>query len=111
MLCGDEVQSVVLDIGHSISKFGTSGQDIPRHIFRSEVGCYKSSIKTDDMMNIDDINTNKNINETKYLVSDSMLRGCHGSNSQIALPYENSKYNNYTLFHIFLFTPYMYNFR
>ena len=36
MLCGDEIGAVVADIGSSICKFGTAGEDSPRHVFRSE---------------------------------------------------------------------------
>ena len=38
MLCGDEIQAAVVDIGTSVCRFGTAGQDVPRHIFRSDVG-------------------------------------------------------------------------
>lgn len=38
MLCGDEIKAAIIDLGTSISKFGTAGQDLPRHIFRSDVG-------------------------------------------------------------------------
>eukprot|EP01040_Poterioochromonas_malhamensis_P015742 gene15742-17674_t len=37
MLCGDETNAVVADLGSSIFKFGTSGQNTPTHIFRSEI--------------------------------------------------------------------------
>ena len=38
MLCGDEVGSVVCDIGGAWSKFGCAGEDSPHHIVRSDVG-------------------------------------------------------------------------
>ena len=38
MLCGDEVRAAVVDVGSAVSKFGTAGEDHPRHVFRSEVG-------------------------------------------------------------------------
>ena len=38
MLCGDEVRAAVIDLGFATSKFGTAGQDLPRHIIRSDVG-------------------------------------------------------------------------
>ena len=38
MLCGDEVASIVVDIGASFCKFGSSGQDVPNHLFRSDIG-------------------------------------------------------------------------
>ena len=42
-ICGDECPAVVVDIGTSTSRFGTGGQEMPRHIFRSEVGVAESS--------------------------------------------------------------------
>ena len=38
MLCGDEVGAVVVDIGAATSKFGSAGQDVPQHVFRSDIG-------------------------------------------------------------------------
>lgn len=38
MFCGDEVAAVVVDIGSSMSKFGTAGEDSPKHVFRSDIG-------------------------------------------------------------------------
>ena len=38
MFCGDEVAAVVADIGSSMSKFGTAGEDSPKHVFRSDIG-------------------------------------------------------------------------
>ena len=38
MLCGDEVRAAVVDVGSAVSKFGTAGEDHPRHVFRSDVG-------------------------------------------------------------------------
>ena len=38
MLCGDEVKAAVVDIGSVSSKFGTAGEDLPRHVFRSDIG-------------------------------------------------------------------------
>ena len=38
MLCGDEVGSVVCDIGGAWSKFGSAGEDCPYHVFRSDIG-------------------------------------------------------------------------
>ncbi|KAJ1431464.1 actin family [Ochromonadaceae sp. CCMP2298] len=38
MLCGDEMQSAVVDLGSSSCRFGSAGQDMPRHVFRSEIG-------------------------------------------------------------------------
>ena len=38
MLCGDEVGSVVCDIGGAWSKFGSAGEDSPHHVFRSDIG-------------------------------------------------------------------------
>lgn len=33
----DEVQSVIIDAGSCSMRFGTSGQDIPRHVFKSVI--------------------------------------------------------------------------
>ena len=70
MLCGDEVQSAVVDIGNAFSKFGDGGQELPRHCFRSDLGS---------------IPNNKN-----YIISDSNLRH-HMKNSsvEISKPFEN----------------------
>jgi len=38
MFCGDEVPAAVIDLGSCTSRFGTGGQDAPRHVFRSDVG-------------------------------------------------------------------------
>lgn len=38
MFCGDEVPAAVVDMGSCTSRFGTGGQDSPRHVFRSDVG-------------------------------------------------------------------------
>ena len=38
MLCGDEVGSVVCDIGGAWSKFGSAGEDSPHHVFKSDIG-------------------------------------------------------------------------
>lgn len=43
MFCGDEVAAVVVDMGSSVVKLGTAGEDSPRHVFRSEVGRRPSS--------------------------------------------------------------------
>eukprot|EP01038_Epipyxis_sp_PR26KG_P007070 gene7070-9650_t len=40
LLCGDEVRAAIIDVGSCTCKFGTAGQDLPRHIFRSELGKY-----------------------------------------------------------------------
>jgi hypothetical protein len=31
----DEIKSAIVDIGSSTCRFGTAGQDVPRHVFRS----------------------------------------------------------------------------
>lgn len=38
MLCGDEILAVVVDIGSSTTKYGTAGEDSPRHVFHSDIG-------------------------------------------------------------------------
>lgn len=34
----DEIQSVVVDLGTSQCRFGSAGQDLPRHVFRTVSG-------------------------------------------------------------------------
>lgn len=68
MLCGDEVQGGMIDIGSAFSKFGTSGQDLPRHVFRSHLGSLPHS------------------NGVKYIVGDSALKFCP-SNLEVANPF------------------------
>jgi actin-related protein len=72
MLCGDEVQSAVVDIGNAFSKFGDGGQELPRHVFRSDIGKLAKS--------------------EKYIISDSHLRH-YLSNSAVEMskPFENGK--------------------
>jgi hypothetical protein len=41
----DEVKAAVVDIGSSLCRFGTAGEDLPRHLFRSDIGV---SEDTDD---------------------------------------------------------------
>jgi actin-related protein len=38
MLCGDEVKAAIVDLGSYKMRFGTAGQDLPRHVFRSDCG-------------------------------------------------------------------------
>jgi hypothetical protein len=38
MLCGDETNAVVADLGSSQCRFGTAGHDLPRYSFTS-VSC------------------------------------------------------------------------
>lgn len=38
MLCGDESNAVVFDIGSATTRVGTAGQDCPYHVFRSDIG-------------------------------------------------------------------------
>lgn len=47
MFCGDEVAAIVVDIGSSVSKFGSAGEDTPRHVFRSEIGHCNSKVYLD----------------------------------------------------------------
>lgn len=35
----DEIQSAVVDLGTSQCRFGSAGQDLPRHVFRTVSGC------------------------------------------------------------------------
>eukprot|EP01031_Cornospumella_fuschlensis_P040662 gene40662-49576_t len=37
MLCGDEVNAVVVDIGSQSTRLGFAGQDVPKYNFRSDV--------------------------------------------------------------------------
>lgn len=75
MLCGDEIQAAVIDIGSCLSKFGTAGQDLPRHIFKSAIG-------------ISD-------NSQKNLVGDICLRHV-ASNIEIITPFKESRQNLYS---------------
>ncbi len=47
MLCGDEVEAAVIDMGSSLTKVGTAGQDIPRFVFKSDVGLNKRFSEVD----------------------------------------------------------------
>lgn len=40
MFCGDEVPSIVCDLGSGFVKLGDGGQDSPRHVFPSVTGSY-----------------------------------------------------------------------
>jgi len=42
MYCGDDVSSVVLDIGSYQTRAGYSGEDVPRSILPSMVGVMKA---------------------------------------------------------------------
>lgn len=79
MLCGDEVQGAVIDIGSAFSKFGTSGQDLPRHVFRSSVGTLPST------------------NGNKYVVGDSSLKFCP-SDTEVSNPFVDG-----TIFLLYVF--------
>ena len=43
----DEVQAAVVDIGSSLCRFGTAGEDLPRRIFRSDIGVSEDPEETD----------------------------------------------------------------
>lgn len=43
----DEVKAAVVDIGSSLCRFGTAGEDLPRHLFRSDVGVSDDSDESD----------------------------------------------------------------
>jgi Actin len=43
----DEVKAAVVDIGSSLCRFGTAGEDLPRHIFRSDIGVSEDAEETD----------------------------------------------------------------
>lgn len=73
MLCGDEVQGGIIDIGSAYSKFGTSGQDLPRHVFKSSLGTKMTS-------------NNHNDNIKKYMIGDSSLKVCP-SDSEVINPF------------------------
>lgn len=81
MLCGDEVQSAVVDIGTLFSKFGDGGQELPRHVFRSDVG----KIAIDDSL--------LTSQSSKYVVGDTSLRYHNkiNSNVEISKPFENGR--------------------
>ncbi|KAJ0395976.1 hypothetical protein P43SY_008992 [Pythium insidiosum] len=48
MFCGDDVEAVVGDVGTSLSKFGLAGEDTPKIVLPSAVGCKGSAAKTSD---------------------------------------------------------------
>ncbi len=73
MLCGDEVQAVVVDLGSSFSKFGTAGEDLPRHIFKSEI-----AHRNENFENV----------KQKFVVGESALK-CHSPNSIAFQPINN----------------------
>ena len=43
MYCGDEISSLVFDIGSFNSRFGYSGEDSPKYVFQSQVGNYNNT--------------------------------------------------------------------
>ena len=43
----DEVKAAVVDIGSSLCRFGTAGEDLPRHLFRSDIGVAEDSDDSD----------------------------------------------------------------
>jgi len=83
MFCGDEVSSIVADIGGEYCKFGAGGQDIPNHVFATAIGSTYSAMDTD---------SNINSNKKKYTVGDMGLRSLqHDMNitSPITNEYKN----------------------
>ena len=74
MLCGDEVQGGIIDLGSAFSKFGTSGQDLPRHVFRSNLGTL----------------TSNETSSNKYVVGDSSLKFCP-SDTGVTNPFVDGK--------------------
>jgi len=76
MLCGDEVQGGIIDIGSAFSKFGTSGQDLPRHVFRSSLATTSSNHGT--------------ASSNKYIVGDSSLKFCP-SDTGVTNPFIDGK--------------------
>eukprot|EP01041_Mallomonas_annulata_P008815 gene8814-18244_t len=73
MFCGDEVSSIVADIGNSYCKFGDGGQDSPRFVFSSDRGTIEREMDSQG-------------NTT--FVGDMQLRICR-DNVHIAKPVEN----------------------
>jgi hypothetical protein len=71
MLCGDEVQAAVVDLGSSVCKFGSSGSSICSHVFRGDIG--------------------KNLQD-EYVVGDSKLRFIR-QGLDILRPFGNSDLN------------------
>ena len=62
LLCGDEVKAAVIDLGSYRCRFGSAGQDSPKHIFRTDIG----------IKNGNEIESNNNKNN--YIIGDSNLR-------------------------------------
>jgi actin-like protein 6A len=95
MLCGDEVASIIVDMGSSTCKFGTAGQESPRHVFRSEVGVRSSeatestsSSSGDEVMNVEGAEKSKDPALTNYVIGDSALRVARDS-IEVSRPFQN----------------------
>uniref|UniRef100_M4BH39 Uncharacterized protein n=1 Tax=Hyaloperonospora arabidopsidis (strain Emoy2) TaxID=559515 RepID=M4BH39_HYAAE len=54
MYCGDDVEAVVGDVGTALSKFGLAGEDTPKIVLPSAVGCrpLKTGGATDDSLDV-----------------------------------------------------------
>jgi actin-related protein len=47
---GDDVNAIVLDVGHSTTKVGHSGEDMPRSVFSTRVGHIETDAEGDVAM-------------------------------------------------------------
>ena len=78
MLCGDEVKAAIVDLGSYKMRFGTAGQDLPRHVFRADCGYLDGKC---------------NGNDRKSVISDVGLR-CISENVEISNPFHVQDNNN-----------------
>jgi actin-related protein len=71
MYGGDEISSLVFDIGSFNSRFGYSGEDTPKYVFQTQVGINKKNSENSMMVEENKINTNTN---QSTFVGESELR-------------------------------------
>lgn len=74
LLCGDEIQACIIDIGNTSIKFGTAGEDLPRHVIRSDIGFLNSENQNQYIFG--DLNAKiikENIEITKHVQSDGSI--------------------------------------
>lgn len=90
MLCGDEIASAVVDIGGAYCKFGSAGQDMPPHVFRSDVGLTEQSGQ-----------------EKTFTLGDSALRVVSDS-IEVVNPFSSEGFPEYYLAHALTCATYTY---
>ena len=62
MFCGDEVKSVVADLGAATCRLGFGGHESPRHSFRSELGLVE---RDDDSMDVQESGSSSSKSSSK----------------------------------------------